>query len=162
MKASGARHAVCSRDGRHAYVVNELDSTVSAFAFDEGRLTPVQRASALPDSFFGFSRAAGIVLEMPFLGDDVGEEPVQLVCVGDQLGEQAAQVPLEQHATDIEDDSRDLGGPDLGGLCHAPCSDSRASPTEAARSPVRRRAVNFQGRLQAAGPAIGLISPGAP
>lgn len=61
-EASGARHAVCSPDGRHVYVVNELDSTVSAFAFDEGRLAPVQRINALPDSFFGFSRAAGIVL----------------------------------------------------------------------------------------------------
>lgn len=61
-EASGARHAVCSPGGRHVYVVNELDSTVSAFAFDEGRLTPVQRIGVLPDSFFGFSRAAGIVL----------------------------------------------------------------------------------------------------
>lgn len=61
-EASGARHAVCSPDGRHVYVVNELDSTVSAFAFHEGRLIPIQRISALPDSFFGLSRAAGIVL----------------------------------------------------------------------------------------------------
>lgn len=63
-EGSGPRHLAFSPDNRFAYVVNELDSTVSALAFDAeaGHLEPLQRISTLPDSFFGFSRAAEIVL----------------------------------------------------------------------------------------------------
>ena len=48
--------------------------------------------------------AARVSLEMPLLGDDFGEEPVELRRIVDQVGEQVAQVPIEQHAADVEDD----------------------------------------------------------
>ena len=54
-------------------------------------------------------RAACVALEMPLLGDDFGEEPVELLPVVDQLLEQVAQVPVVQHAADVEDDG--LGSP---------------------------------------------------
>jgi 6-phosphogluconolactonase (cycloisomerase 2 family) len=48
--------------GAAAYVVNELDSTVTAYGFDPetGNLTPFQVLSSLPDTFVGHSRAAEI------------------------------------------------------------------------------------------------------
>ena len=49
-------------------------------------------------------RAALVALEMPFGGDDRGHEALELGLVGDQLGEQMAQVPFEQHAADVEND----------------------------------------------------------
>jgi len=49
---AGPRHLVFHPDGRFAYVVNELDLTVTAFAYDAdaGELTEVQTISTLPDS----------------------------------------------------------------------------------------------------------------
>jgi len=49
----GPRHAVWSKDGRFLFVVNELGSTVSSFAFDGSKFSSVDRKSMLPD---GFSR----------------------------------------------------------------------------------------------------------
>lgn len=63
-EGSGPRHAVFSPCNQFVYAVNELDSTVSGWRFDAatGALDPLQRLSALPDAFFGFSRAAAIVI----------------------------------------------------------------------------------------------------
>lgn len=59
---AGPRHLVFRPDGRFAYVVNELDSTVTAFAYDatRGRLTEVQSISTLPEGFNGRSTTAEI------------------------------------------------------------------------------------------------------
>jgi 6-phosphogluconolactonase (cycloisomerase 2 family) len=48
-----------------AYVVNELDSTVTAYRFDgtTGGLEPLQILPTLPSTFTGNSRAAGIALD---------------------------------------------------------------------------------------------------
>jgi 6-phosphogluconolactonase (cycloisomerase 2 family) len=61
-EASGPRHAVFHPGGRLAYVLNELDSTVTAYRFDpaDGELEPFQVLSALPDTFTGNSRASEI------------------------------------------------------------------------------------------------------
>lgn len=58
---SGARHIVFSSDGRFAYCVNELDSTVSVFRYHSGKLELLRTYSALksPD---GKSAAAAIRL----------------------------------------------------------------------------------------------------
>ena len=47
---AGPRHITLSRDGRFAYVINELDCTVTAYsrAADTGALTAVQTISTLP------------------------------------------------------------------------------------------------------------------
>jgi 6-phosphogluconolactonase len=59
---SGPRHMAFHPDGRHAYVVNELASTVAVFSYDasEGGLERTQLLSALPDGHAGRSAAAGI------------------------------------------------------------------------------------------------------
>ena len=59
---AGPRHFAFHPDGRHAYAINELDLTVTAFDFDprEGTLKPVQTLSTLPDEITdraGFSTA---------------------------------------------------------------------------------------------------------
>jgi 6-phosphogluconolactonase len=59
---AGPRHMVFRPDGRFAYVVNELDSTVTVFAYDaaRGRLTEIQSISTLPSGFTGRSTTAEI------------------------------------------------------------------------------------------------------
>ncbi|MEN9674109.1 MAG: 6-phosphogluconolactonase [Verrucomicrobiota bacterium] len=48
---SGPRHLAFSPDGRHAFVINEMLSTLTSMAYDAraGTLTEVQSASTLPD-----------------------------------------------------------------------------------------------------------------
>jgi 6-phosphogluconolactonase len=59
---SGPRHVVFHPTAGYAYVVNELDSTVTAYAYDraKGVLEPRQILTTLPAAFTGENRAAGI------------------------------------------------------------------------------------------------------
>jgi 6-phosphogluconolactonase len=59
---SGPRHMVFRRDGRFAYVVNELTSTITAFAYDApaGTLKELQTVSTLPEYFDGANSGAEI------------------------------------------------------------------------------------------------------
>ncbi|UYO93140.1 lactonase family protein [Pollutimonas sp. M17] len=61
-EGAGPRTAVFHPVGRHAYVVNELDSTITSYAFDDasGMLTPTSIFSTLSSNFTGNNRAAGI------------------------------------------------------------------------------------------------------
>jgi len=64
-EGAGPRHIAFHPDGRHAWVVNELDSTVTAYGYDaaNGSLTPRQVLSSLPDTCTGNSRAAEIEVD---------------------------------------------------------------------------------------------------
>jgi 6-phosphogluconolactonase len=59
---SGPRHVAFHPSGVYAYVVNELDSTITAYHYRraDGRLTPLQVIPILPQSFTGDSTAAEI------------------------------------------------------------------------------------------------------
>jgi 6-phosphogluconolactonase (cycloisomerase 2 family) len=63
-EGAGPRHVAFHPAGRLAYVVNELDSTVTAYRFDpvNGTLAPFQVLPAVPDSYTGNSRAAEIAV----------------------------------------------------------------------------------------------------
>ena len=63
-EGSGPRHVAFHPSGRLAYVINELDSTVTGYRFDpaNGVLAPFQVVWALPDTFTGNSRAAEIAV----------------------------------------------------------------------------------------------------
>ena len=52
---AGPRHFAFGADGRNAYVINELDGTVTAFAYEpaSGTLTEIQTITTLPDGFTG-------------------------------------------------------------------------------------------------------------
>lgn len=61
---AGPRHLSFSRDGRHAYVINEMGGTITGFAYDAtaGRLTEIQTIATLPPDFTGANKTAEIVL----------------------------------------------------------------------------------------------------
>ena len=61
---AGPRHLVFRPDGKFAYAVNELDSTVTAFAWDAGAgtLKHLQTLSTLPGYFDGSSRATELAV----------------------------------------------------------------------------------------------------
>ncbi|EHM00050.1 hypothetical protein HMPREF9946_02744 [Acetobacteraceae bacterium AT-5844] len=63
-ESSGPRHVALHPHAGFAYVVNELDSTVTTYCYDSGSgaLEPVQIVSSLPDTFTGNSRAAEIAI----------------------------------------------------------------------------------------------------
>lgn len=52
---AGPRHLAFRPDGRYVYAINELDSTLSAYAYDPttAAMQPLQRLSTVPDSFTG-------------------------------------------------------------------------------------------------------------
>ena len=59
---AGPRHINFHPDGRFAYVINELDSTINVFDWDPqtGHLTQTQSISALPEGFSGSSHTADV------------------------------------------------------------------------------------------------------
>jgi 6-phosphogluconolactonase len=59
---SGPRHFAFHPDGRHAYVINEMANTVTAFKYDPGRgiLNKVQTISTLPEGHAGRSHTAEV------------------------------------------------------------------------------------------------------
>ncbi len=61
---AGPRHLAFAPNGKFAYVINELQSTVSVFSYDaaSGTLHPLQTISALPKEFSGENTAAEIAV----------------------------------------------------------------------------------------------------
>ncbi|MBQ9910808.1 MAG: lactonase family protein [Lachnospiraceae bacterium] len=62
LRGHGPRHLVFSEDGRFAYVLCELSSTVDVFSYESGRLAYVTSYDALPEDYDGESIAAAIRL----------------------------------------------------------------------------------------------------
>lgn len=59
-EGAGPRHGDFSPDGQTVYVINELDSTIAGYRYEDGRLAPSQIVSTLPEDFTGNSRGAAI------------------------------------------------------------------------------------------------------
>jgi 6-phosphogluconolactonase len=59
---AGPRQLVFSPGGRHAYLINELNSTMTAYAYESGtgRLSELQTLPTLPDGFAGHSTCAEV------------------------------------------------------------------------------------------------------
>jgi 6-phosphogluconolactonase len=88
---AGPRHMVFRPDGRFAYVINELNSTVTAFAYnsENGRLTELQNISTLPKSFVGENTTAEIDIHPSgrFLyGSNRGRDSIVLFAVDEDQG----------------------------------------------------------------------------
>ncbi|WP_427313354.1 lactonase family protein [Cupriavidus sp. H39] len=64
-EASGPRHLAFHPNGKFGYVINELDSTVTAYAYESGSgaLKPLQIVSSLPETYTGNSRASEIEVD---------------------------------------------------------------------------------------------------
>jgi 6-phosphogluconolactonase len=61
---SGPRHIAFHPDGQHAYVINEMGSTLTAFDYDPagGALKEIQTVSTLPDDFHGVNTCAEVAI----------------------------------------------------------------------------------------------------
>lgn len=61
---AGPRHLVFDADGRYAYLISELDATVTVFAYaaKTGELTPVETLDAQPEGYDGVCSGADIHL----------------------------------------------------------------------------------------------------
>jgi len=59
---AGPRHMAFHPSGRYAYVINELDSTMTAFSYDgaRGALTEIQTITTLPEGFEGTNYPADV------------------------------------------------------------------------------------------------------
>jgi len=59
---AGPRHFSFGVDGKYAYVINELNATITAFSYKpaSGTLTEIQTISTLPDGFTGRSSCAEV------------------------------------------------------------------------------------------------------
>ena len=59
-KGHGPRHLVFSGDGKMCFVANELESTVTAFQYDDGKLDAINTVSCIPDDGIVDSTASAI------------------------------------------------------------------------------------------------------
>jgi 6-phosphogluconolactonase len=57
---AGPRHLTLHPRGKYAYVINELDSTMSVFSYNQGSLKLIETVSTLPKDFSGRSYCADL------------------------------------------------------------------------------------------------------
>jgi 6-phosphogluconolactonase len=89
---SGPRHMAFAPNGKYAYVIEEISSTVEVFAYDAdaGVLKPLQRIGALPQGFTGTNTSADIHMHPSgrFLyGSNRGHNSIVIYAVDDATGE---------------------------------------------------------------------------
>jgi len=88
---AGPRHFMFHPDGRHGYVINELNSTITAFSYDpaSGALRELQTLSTLPDGFTGKNSTAEIAVspDGKFLyGSNRGHDSVAIFAIAPGTG----------------------------------------------------------------------------
>lgn len=88
---AGPRHFIFHPKGKFAYVINELDSTITTFAFDKakGALQELQTLSTLPKDFSGESFCADIHISPNgrFLyGSNRGHNSIAVFAISEQTG----------------------------------------------------------------------------
>jgi 6-phosphogluconolactonase len=61
---AGPRHFAFHPNGKYAYVINEIDCTITAFAYDSasGALTEIQTVATLPSGFKGSNACAEVIV----------------------------------------------------------------------------------------------------
>jgi 6-phosphogluconolactonase len=99
---AGPRHLAYHPNGRFVYVINEIDSTMSAYAYDAtaGTLEHRQSLSTLPEGFAGNNSTADVHLNPSgtFLyGSNRGHDSIAVFAVDPTSGEMTArgQVPTQ-------------------------------------------------------------------
>ena len=98
---AGPRHFKFSRDGHHAYAINELDSTVTAYRYDphSGALEALHSVSTLPPDYRGASTTAEIRVHPNgrfVYGSNRGHDSIAVFAIGDsgRLGNAPIQIML--------------------------------------------------------------------
>lgn len=89
--AAGPRHFTFHPNGKFAYVINELNSTMTAFSYDKasGKLTELQTLSTLPAGFSGTSYCADVHVHPSgkFLyGSNRGHDSIVIFALAPQTG----------------------------------------------------------------------------
>lgn len=89
---SGPRHLAFHPSGKYAYVINELNSTVTVFRYisDGGRLESIQTLSTLPADFDGESYCAEIAVSedgRTVYGSNRGHDSIVVFSVDESTGE---------------------------------------------------------------------------
>jgi 6-phosphogluconolactonase len=92
---AGPRHFAFHPSGKFAYVINELDSTVTALAYDSdrGALTPIQTISTLPAGYKGRTTTAEVVVHPSgkFLyGSNRGHDSIAMFTIDTKTGKLTA------------------------------------------------------------------------
>jgi len=86
---SGPRHFAFSPQGRNLYVINELDSTVTAYSYAGAQIQPVQTVSTLPAGYTGESTCAQIVVSPDgrfVYGSNRGHDSIAIFSVEEACG----------------------------------------------------------------------------
>ena len=88
---AGPRHLDFHPNGKYAYVINELDSTFTAFRYDAntGTLTEIQTISTLPEDFDGTSHCADVHVHPSgkFLyGSNRGHDSIVICAIDEETG----------------------------------------------------------------------------
>jgi 6-phosphogluconolactonase len=99
---AGPRHFAFHPDGRHAYVINEMQSTVSALAYepDRGALRLLQTVSTLPEGFKGNTSTAEVVVHPSgkFLyGSNRGHNSIAIFAIDPSTGKLTAVGHQSEH-----------------------------------------------------------------
>ncbi len=98
---SGPRHLTFHPNGRYAYVINETNSTVTAFSYapEQGMLKEVQTISTLPKGFEGNSHTAEVQVSPSGLilyGSNRGHDSIAVFRIDPETGK---LTPLQHQAT---------------------------------------------------------------
>jgi 6-phosphogluconolactonase len=88
---AGPRHLAFHPDGRHAYVINELDSTITRLDYDPGAGTmkPAQTVPTLPAGFTGKNSTAEVVVHPDgnlVFGSNRGHDSIAIFAVDAKTG----------------------------------------------------------------------------
>ena len=91
---AGPRHFAFRPDGKFAYVINELNSTVTAFAYDpaSGTLKEVETVSTLPKGFVGKNYPADVQVHPSgkfLFGSNRGHDSIVVYAIDPQSGKLA-------------------------------------------------------------------------
>jgi 6-phosphogluconolactonase len=149
---AGPRHFTFHHNGRWAYVINELDSTITAFAYDGARgiLKQAQTISTLPAGFSGKNSCAEIEVAAAgkFLyGSNRGHDSIVVFSIDQETGKLA----LVQHVSSGGKTPRNFAIDPTGGFLLAANQNSD--------SVVSLRIDALSGKLSSTGQAVEVPTP---
>jgi len=122
---AGPRHFVFPTNGRRVYVINEMQSSITGFDYDEksGALTEFQTVPTLPTSFTGSNTAAEITIHPngKFLyGSNRGDNSIAVYAIDDATG----KLTLVEHQSTLGKTPRHFGIDPTGKFLLAANQDS--------------------------------------
>jgi len=96
---TGPRHLTLHPRGRYAYVINELDSTMSVFRYNgvNGALRPIETVSTLPEDFSGTSYCADLHVSPSgklLYGSNRGHDSIVVFAIDEHTG----RLKIVEHA----------------------------------------------------------------